>query len=102
MIANKVKKFWEEYKAPICVVGGICIAIGGYKYIKHIKKLNALDHALKNGSARLMTKVLDPTFPDDMSISEIKAALDKIEGARYSDALAASYNGENKIFIRSK
>ena len=50
MIANKVKKFWEEYKAPICVVGGICIAIGGYKYIKHIKKLNALDHVLKNGS----------------------------------------------------
>lgn len=97
---EKVEKIWDENKGVICFVGGICLVVVGSKYLKHIKKLNALDKSVKNGSVSLLTKVVNPRFSDDMPIPEIKAALDKIEGAMYTDALVAWVDGHKYIYIR--
>lgn len=97
---EKVEKIWDENKGVICLVGGACLVIGGSRYLRHIRHLNALDNMVKDGSISLMRKVVDPMFPDNMPISEIKAGLDKIEGAKYYDALVAVVNGQRTIYIR--
>ena len=100
MFTRKVEKFWDDNKAVICFVGGTCLVIAGSRYLKHMKQLNKLNHLVKDGSVSIMRKVIDPMFPDDMPISEIKAALDKIDGAQYQDALVSLVNGKKTLYIR--
>lgn len=100
MFTNKVEKVWNEHKGIICFVGGTALVIVGGRYLKHLKKLSALNHLVQKEGTAILTDVKLPMFPNNMPIPEIKAALDKIEGAKYFDALAATFNGENIIFIR--
>ena len=100
MLKKKIEKVWEDHKGVICFVGGTALVIVGGRYLKHLKKLNAIDHLLKSKQVMMMQKVIEPMFPNEMPIPEIKAALDKIEGAKYFDALAANVNGKGIIFIR--
>lgn len=100
MFIKKVEEIWENNKEVICIVGGVCLVIAGSKYLKHMKRLNSINHLIKKEDAHIMVKTIVPMFPNDMPIPEIKAGLDKIEGAKYSDALIAFVNGKTTIFIR--
>lgn len=100
MFTEKVEDFWEKNKVTICLLGGACLVIAGSKSLRHIKKLNALHNMINDGSISVMKRVVRPLFPNDMPISEIKAALDKIEGAEYADALVTFVEGKRTIYIR--
>ena len=100
MLERKIEKVWEDNKEIICIVGGACLVIAGSRYLKNMKKLNALNHLIKKKEVMIMREAIKPRFPYNMPITEIKAALDKIEGAKYSDALATFVDGKHTIYIR--
>lgn len=100
MLKKKIEKVWKDHKGVICFVGGTALVIVGSRYLKHIKKLNVLNHLVQKEDITILSKVKLPMFPDDMPIPEIKAALDKIEGAKYADALVALVDGKKTLYIR--
>jgi len=100
MFTKKVEKIWEDNKEVICLVGGACLIIVGSKYLKHMKRLSTLNHLIKKEEIMVMKKAVDPRFPNDMPISEIKEALDKITGAQYSDALVTFVDGKRTLYVR--
>lgn len=99
MFTRKVEKIWEDNKEVICFVGGVCLIIVGSKYLKHMKKLNSLNHLIKEKEVMVMRKAVNPILPRNMPIPEIKVALDKIEGATYFDALVARVDGKQYIYM---
>jgi len=100
MFTEKVEKIWEDNKEVICIVGGVCLVIAGSKYLRHMKRLNTLNHLIKKEQVMIMRQVAKPMFPNDMPIPEIKAALDKMGGTKYMDAIVATVDGRQTIYVR--
>lgn len=99
MLSQRIKKDFEKNKDTYValMISGAVVAYFSYKIGARDQK-NMIVKGLKD--ATILRKSVNPMFPQDMPISEIKNILSNFRGAEVMDALVVTIDNVQRIIVR--